>query len=152
MFRGGKESPSGEVTSFPVHRVKVSMGGAPSVGWRNRGSVHRVDRLRGAVKCTGENCQLLGGAGLVFGVDCFIDAGDDNGRVACDLARSEDSVPVPGTVGQAGFRDERGFGPAQSEIEPDEITSGRNLAVMDSFGGGGESGSSGLGRGKVERF
>src|SRR5580658_890832 len=99
----------------------------------------------------GQDYQLLGCAGWVFGIDGLVDAGDGDGGVTGVLARSVDGVPVPGTVGQAGFRDESGLGLAESEIQLGEIAGGRELAVMGFFGNGAEAGSGGQGGDKVER-
>ena len=71
----------------------------------------------GAVQSLRQYGQLLGGAGLVIGVDGFVDAGDNDGGVAGELARCVNGVAIPGAIGQAGFGDERGFGLAQDLID-----------------------------------
>jgi hypothetical protein len=73
--------------------------------------------LCGAVQSLRQYGQLLGGSGLVFGVDGFVDAGDYYGCVAGELAWGVDGVAIPGAIGQAGFGDERGFGLAQDLID-----------------------------------
>ncbi len=53
------------------------------------------------------------GAGGVGGFDGFVDAGDDDGGVAGELAGGVDGVAVPGAFGQAGGVEEGLFGGAE---------------------------------------
>jgi hypothetical protein len=49
------------------------------------------------------------GAGAVGSFDSFIDAGDDNGGVAGELAGGVDGVPEPGASGETGWVEEGFF-------------------------------------------
>ena len=53
----------------------------------------------GAVEGFGEGGELRLGAGGVGGFDGLVDAGDDNGGVAGELAWGVDGVAVPGASG-----------------------------------------------------
>jgi hypothetical protein len=56
----------------------------------------------GAVEGLCEGGELGLGARGVGGVDALVDAGDDDGGVAGELAGGVDAVAIPGTAGQAG--------------------------------------------------
>ena len=53
------------------------------------------------VEGVGQNLQLIGSAGGVFGINGFIDAGNDDGGVAGVLPRSVDGVLEPGAIWKA---------------------------------------------------
>ena len=57
------------------------------------------------------------GAGSVWGVDTLVDAGDDDGGVAGELARGVDGVFVPGALGKAFGVEEGFFGVAKGLVE-----------------------------------
>ena len=61
--------------------------------------------------------QLLRGKISVSGIDGLVDAGDDDGGVAGEFAGSVDGVAVPGAVGKARGREQRGFSLAEGEIQ-----------------------------------
>ena len=96
----------------------------------------------------------FGGAGVVVGVDGFVDAGDDDGGVSGELAGGVDGVLVPGAVGEAGGV-EQGCASAERRAS---VEGGRRRravwawrAVPDGGAGGGEALGGGEGGGEVER-
>ena len=81
---------------------------AQGFGWRKStcgagsASVCGVEGAGGAVQGLGEDDQLGGGEVGIVGVDGLVYAGNDDGRVAGELAGSVDGVPVPRAIGEAG--------------------------------------------------
>ncbi len=110
------------------------------------------------VEGVGQDLQLIGGAGGVFGIDGFIDAGDDDGGVARILPGSVDGVLVPGAIGKTVRVEQVFFDIAQGAIFFRESACGIALGgegvlagvlKMMSSGNGGsevEAGHAGLGR------
>ena len=58
----------------------------------------------GAVKRLRQNLQLLRSQVSILRVDSLVDAGEDDGGVARELAGSKDGVPVPRPMGKSGSR------------------------------------------------
>ena len=90
------------------------------------------------------------GAGGVGGLDGLVDAGDDHGGVAGELARGVDGVLVPGAVGQAGGVEQGLFRGAQGVVECGGVGGRSGLRVVDGGSGGGEALRGGLGGGEVQ--
>ena len=65
--------------------------------------------MGGAAEGLGQDGQLLGGALGVFGINCLVDAGNDYGGVAGELAGSVNGVTIPRAIGQTGIREQGGF-------------------------------------------
>ena len=86
----------------------------------------------------------------VRGVDSLVDAGNDDGGVAGELARSIDGVFVPGAFGQAFGVEEGLFGVAQSLVESGGARGWCGLGCADSRTGGGEAVGRGEGSGEIE--
>src|SRR5258708_38984582 len=71
----------------------------------------------GAVEGVGERGELGLGPGSVGGFDAFVDAGDDDGGVAGELAGGGDGVLEPGAPGQAGWVGESLFSGSQGLVK-----------------------------------
>ena len=105
-----------------------------------------AERLRAAAR----SVELGLGAGGVGGVDGFVDAGDDDGGVAGELAGSVDGVAVPGAFGEAFGVEEGGLGVAQGLVERGGVGGRVGLAAADGGSGGGEAFGGGEGGGEVD--
>jgi hypothetical protein len=90
------------------------------------------------------------GAGGVGGFDAFIDARDDDGGVAGELAWCVDGVLVPGAFGQATRIQESLFGGAQGLVESRGVGGWSCLSGANLFSGNGESLRGSDGGGEVE--
>src|ERR1035441_930238 len=95
--------------------------------------------------------QLLRGNGGVASVDGLVDAGDDDGGVAGELAGRVDGVSIPWTAGKAGGREQRCFRLAEGEIQLGEIAIRSGLEGMNAVGGSGEMRCGCFGGCEVER-
>ena len=91
----------------------------------------------------------LGAVG-VGAVDGFVDARDDYGGVAGELAGCVDGVPVPSAARQAGGAEKGGFGVAQDVIEVCRIGWWSGLERADGCARSRKSLGGGEGGGEVE--
>src|ERR1700744_5125400 len=98
----------------------------------------------------GQGSQLGLGAGGVGGFDGFIDAGDDDGGVAGELAGRVDGVAIPGSLWQASGVEEGFFRVAQGLVERRGVGRGWGLRCGDGFARGGEAVGGGESRGEIE--
>src|SRR5260370_31019111 len=104
----------------------------------------------GAVEGFGEAGKLGLGAGGVRGVDGLVDAGDDYGGVAGELAGGVDGVLEPGTPGEAFGVEQSLFGRAQGLVEIGWLGRCGELKGMNGDAGVGEAPGGGEGGGEVE--
>src|SRR5260370_41790173 len=119
------------------------------MGWSGGLLLGGLEDGGGAVEGFGERGELGLGAGGVGGFDAFVDAGDDDGGVAGELAGGVDGVLEPGATRQAGWIEEGFFSGSEGFGEGGWVWGGGG--VGGAGGGrrrGGACGGGGGGRGR----
>ncbi len=86
-----------------------------------------------AIQRLGQHRQLLRRPAAVLRVQCLVHSGNHHRRVAGKLSGRVDRVPVPGTIGQTGLRNQRRLRLPQSLVQLRQVARPRSFDPMRLF-------------------